>query len=98
MQGWRNHMEDAHIAELDLNKCTGQKSTDLRAMFGVFDGHGGDTVSKFVSKFFLQEFLRPQNATKQYEVALANNFIRMDRCILSPEGALVTKQFLDSGA
>ena len=33
MQGWRNTMEDSHIAciTLDDNTC----------VFGVFDGHGG---------------------------------------------------------
>ena len=33
MQGWRNTMEDAHIAELDLG--------DGVSFFGVYDGHGG---------------------------------------------------------
>jgi len=56
-----------------------------------------------VAKFFLQEFLRkcPQNlynANNQFEIELANNFIRMDRCVLSPEGAQVTKSFLDTGS
>jgi len=31
--GWRNTMEDAHIAELNLGDDT--------YLFGVFDGHGG---------------------------------------------------------
>lgn len=34
MQGWRNTMEDAHIAKVDL--------TDEVSVFGVFDGHGGE--------------------------------------------------------
>jgi len=46
MQGWRNHMEDAHIADLNLLKSN---NDSIKAIFGVFDGHGGDTVSKFVS-------------------------------------------------
>lgn len=33
MQGWRNTMEDAHIAELDLGNGV--------SFFGVYDGHGG---------------------------------------------------------
>lgn len=41
-------MEDAHIA--DLNLYRGNKDGDsINVIFGVFDGHGGDTVSKFVS-------------------------------------------------
>ena len=33
MQGWRNTMEDSHIADLDLGKGI--------SFFGVYDGHGG---------------------------------------------------------
>ena len=33
MQGWRNTMEDSHIACLDLGNGM--------AFFGVYDGHGG---------------------------------------------------------
>lgn len=34
MQGWRNTMEDSHIAELDLGNGV--------SFFGVYDGHGGE--------------------------------------------------------
>ena len=33
MQGWRKHMEDSHIAMLNV--------ADGCSLFGVFDGHGG---------------------------------------------------------
>jgi len=33
MQGWRNTMEDSHIADLDLGNGI--------SFFGVYDGHGG---------------------------------------------------------
>jgi len=33
MQGWRNTMEDSHIACVDLDSKV--------SVFGVFDGHGG---------------------------------------------------------
>ena len=44
MQGWRNSMEDAHIAEpnLEPNICC----------YGVFDGHGGKEISIFVANHF----------------------------------------------
>jgi protein phosphatase 1G len=43
MQGWRNTMEDSHIAEMDLGNGV--------AFFGVYDGHGGnDTL--FQLKYF----------------------------------------------
>ena len=40
MQGWRDTQEDAHIADLDIGNGI--------SIFGVFDGHGGPEVAKFV--------------------------------------------------
>jgi protein phosphatase 1G len=40
MQGWRDTQEDTHIAELDIGHGV--------SIFGVFDGHGGPEVAKFV--------------------------------------------------
>lgn len=37
MQGWRNTMEDSHIADLDLGNGI--------SFFGVYDGHGGIKIS-----------------------------------------------------
>lgn len=42
MQGWRKSMEDSHIA--DLNVAEGV------AIFGVFDGHGGNQHFSHYSK------------------------------------------------
>jgi hypothetical protein len=52
LKGWRSHMEDAHIACLDLKtdlpaaKLSEERRTFLEgiAVFGVFDGHGGTYV------------------------------------------------------
>jgi len=41
MQGWRNAMEDSHIISLDI--------LENISLFGVFDGHAGDSVAKFIS-------------------------------------------------
>jgi serine/threonine protein phosphatase PrpC len=43
MQGWRVHMEDAHITETRLYASDGTTKIELagHAMFAVFDGHGG---------------------------------------------------------
>jgi|TARA_B110000208_G_scaffold163483_1_gene200404 serine/threonine protein phosphatase PrpC len=43
MQGWRSGMEDAHLARLGLS---GGDDAARAAIFGVFDGHGGDLVAK----------------------------------------------------
>ena len=46
MQGWRKNMEDAFVAEdLDMEGTR-------RRIYGVFDGHGGAEVSRFVAKRF----------------------------------------------
>jgi serine/threonine protein phosphatase PrpC len=50
MQGWRKNMEDAYIAELEV------PGFDHIALFGVFDGHGGAEVSRFVSTHFVEIF------------------------------------------
>lgn len=48
MQGWRQYMEDAHLASLDF-QFDGLPDCGL---FGVFDGHGGPAVSAWVAKVF----------------------------------------------
>ena len=50
MQGWRVHMEDAHVTEVNLYAA--DKETKMHVpghgLFGVFDGHGG-TYAAFYS-------------------------------------------------
>lgn len=48
MQGWRNGMEDSHIVATDID------GTGI-SIFGVFDGHGGKEVAKFVEIHFVEE-------------------------------------------
>ena len=43
MQGWRCGMEDSHICE-EVKLSSG----DNGYVFGVFDGHGGAEVAKYV--------------------------------------------------
>jgi len=42
--GWRINMEDAHIAADNLPNNI--------SLFGVFDGHGGPEVAKYVAGAF----------------------------------------------
>ena len=49
MQGWRCGMEDAHICE-EVKLPSG----DIGYVFGVFDGHGGGEVAKFVEANFMK--------------------------------------------
>ena len=56
MQGWRSTMEDTHICEtVDMGK------DNFGMLFGVFDGHGGDDVSKFAKVNFKNEFINQKS-------------------------------------
>ena len=71
MQGWRNNQEDSHIADLKL--------PNGEAIFGVFDGHGGAEVAKFVERKFVDTFIKlAEYKSGNYEAALTKCFIQMD--------------------
>lgn len=71
MQGWRNNQEDSHIADIKL--------PNGEAIFGVFDGHGGAEVARFVEKKFVDTFIKmPEYKSGNYEAALTKCFIRLD--------------------
>jgi len=73
MQGWRMHMEDAHITKPGVGKGSGI------SMFAVFDGHGGQEVAKFSSKYMTSEFERILAEKKgDFEAALPVAFHRID--------------------
>lgn len=57
MQGWRVTMEDSHMV------CTNIQVDDRplpkgHAIFGVFDGHGGDFTSEYAAAYFIPTFSR----------------------------------------
>lgn len=62
MQGWRVHMEDAHIAEGELyaleSDNKGGKSTKIplpgHSLFAVYDGHGGTFAAIYSGNNFLR--------------------------------------------
>ena len=72
-------MEDSAITKAELNEDT--------SVFGVFDGHGGREVAKFVEKHFIEELQRnPNFQSKDFEKALSETFLKMDELILTPQG------------
>merc|ERR1712137_534254 len=68
-------MEDADISELGIDEDT--------HLFGVFDGHGGKEVSKFVKQFYVDELLKNENyKAGNYVEALKESFLRMDEMLV----------------
>lgn len=55
--------------------------------FGVFDGHGGSEVAAIVASKF-PSFLKKSKffAEKNYEKALEDTFIKLDKWLISDEG------------
>ncbi len=83
IQGWRRNMEDAHIALLDMSSIVerelGRKLEEKLSLFGVFDGHGGKEVAKFVQIKFARELARSKAfAEKDFKEALRTTFHRID--------------------
>jgi serine/threonine protein phosphatase PrpC len=67
MQGWRVHMEDAHITETliyaaEPNEGNNYSVIDLpgHSLFAVFDGHGGTFAAIYAGKNFCRVLSRQQ--------------------------------------
>ncbi|KAK1076297.1 Protein phosphatase 2C 2 [Friedmanniomyces endolithicus] len=93
MQGWRINMEDAHANILDLQplqeggdeKQLVPAESDVRiSYFGVYDGHGGEKVALYTGEH-LHKIIAKQEAFKRkdFEQALKDGFLAIDRAILS---------------
>ena len=80
MQGWRKSMEDAHVTSLDV--IEGEVS-----VFGVFDGHGGCEVARYVENHLVDELKKNENFKKgNYRQALYEVFLAIDRMLLDQAG------------
>ena len=85
-------MEDAHAAILDLQALEGDEelkpaASDVRiSFFGVYDGHGGDKVALYAGEQ-LHKIVAKQESfkNKDFEQALKDGFLAIDRAILSGE-------------
>ncbi|KAK9069833.1 hypothetical protein SSX86_010229 [Deinandra increscens subsp. villosa] len=79
MQGWRTSMEDAHAAYPDLDCST--------SFFGVYDGHGGQAVSKFCAKYLHQQVIKHEAySSGDIGTAVQKSFIRMDEMMRGQRG------------
>ena len=87
MQGWRKRQEDAHVSAVSLGE---KKDIDV---FGVFDGHGGKEISKFVSNHFAKELEINKNVGTDMSVALKETFIKMDEIMQTPDSIEEIKKY-----
>lgn len=81
VQGWREHMEDATCTVPSLPEPMSQK-----ALFAVFDGHGGDRVSKIVAHEFPRVIA--ECATDVYSTLEASDDDEVDRTLQADEQVL----------
>ncbi len=78
VQGWRSTQEDTHLA---LPKFEANAS-----LFGVFDGHNGAEVAKFVAKKLPQIILKNNNYREgKIELGLQESFMTLDESLLTRE-------------
>lgn len=89
MQGWRNRMEDAHLATGSLASAAAQPTVwgqDVgwgdTALFGVMDGHGGEQVANWCERYLPLEIARgPSDDPSR---AVTDAFFRMDEMLSDP--------------
>jgi len=63
-------MEDAHLVRFKVSEFP------FISVFGVFDGHGGSEVAKYVERHFIELLTEnPAFKEKQYETALSETFL-----------------------
>lgn len=90
IQGWRLNMEDAHLSITEFDK------DPSAALFGVFDGHGGNVqfnvcvgpaVSEFTKRRFPSLLLKNKNYIEgNYEKALFETFLKVDEVLSTEDG------------
>ena len=80
MQGWRLSQEDAHNVLLSFD------GDARKALFAVYDGHGGAEVAKYCADKF-PDFLRnhPKFLEKDYLNCLVPAFLEFDGTLVEPE-------------
>lgn len=96
MQGWRKSMEDSHIAQTEVEVPPHlHQDANKAKVFGVFDGHGGAEVARFVALYFVDVLKKQPTWVKEMQSddplaspvgqALIDAFHALDRMIDQPE-------------
>ena len=80
VQGWKKSMEDYAIDYTDSNK------ENYLNVFGIFDGHGGREVPKYLQAHFM-EFLKKNSNFQngKYKDALKETFFEVDKSFTTEE-------------
>jgi len=101
MQGWRDNMEDAHLALPSLGaaaRLAGARSKtkgwDDAALFGVMDGHGGPQVARFVEKHLPRAIA--ERSAQDVPQALRDAYFEMDDLLRTRTGRMEVIRFSDS--
>ncbi|ELP94982.1 protein phosphatase 2C, putative [Entamoeba invadens IP1] len=77
MQGWRKEMEDAHI----ITSC------ENYSMVGVYDGHGGPQVSKYLSLEMKKALMNSSHFATSIQDALKETYLSLDATLKTPQGS-----------
>jgi len=80
VQGWKKTMEDYAIHFLDKGE------NKFMNIFGIFDGHGGREVPKYLSSHFLDILTNNKNfIAEKYKDAFSETFFELDKSFTTKE-------------
>ena len=80
VQGWKKTMEDFAIQSLE------QEENKFMNIFGIFDGHGGGEVPKYLSLHFIDFLKKNKNfGVEKYKEAFSETFFDLDKSFLTKE-------------
>ena len=80
VQGWKKTMEDYAIHFLD------KEENKFMNIFGIFDGHGGREVPKYLSSHFLEFLNKNKNfIAEKYKDAFSETFFELDKSFTTKE-------------
>jgi len=85
MKGWRTRMEDAFVAVSNLG--VGSDVASDRALFAIFDGHGGEEVALFCQRHFPEQVKNLLQKRVSSAALFTQAFDAMDDLLRLPESA-----------
>eukprot|EP01111_Echinosteliopsis_oligospora_P000043 TRINITY_DN1003_c0_g1_i1.p1 TRINITY_DN1003_c0_g1~~TRINITY_DN1003_c0_g1_i1.p1 ORF type:complete len:278 (+),score=89.50 TRINITY_DN1003_c0_g1_i1:124-957(+) len=83
IQGRRVTMEDAHVLLSDINPLFSLPSDQIRAYYGVYDGHGGKNAADMTADLLHENIIKDEDFKQgDIEKALRTGFEKTDKTIL----------------